>query len=153
MSDGLKTQHRAAIIAALAANERVERAVLFGARAMGTNTITSDVDIALFGDRLTLTDQAHLAATCDDLPMAQSVDLVLHNTIDNPALVDHIRTHGVEWYRRGGGGWKEMPFNKAFLVNPSTRLSRDVDLSLCRNVFFESKIFICSRCQGAYISW
>ena len=126
MSDGLKTQHRAAIIAALAANERVERAVLFGARAMGTNTITSDVDIALFGDRLTLTDQAHLAATCDDLPMAQSVDLVLHNTIDNPALVDHIRTHGVEWYRRGGGGWKEMPFNKAFLVNPSTRLSRDV---------------------------
>ena len=126
MSDGLKAQHRAAIIAALAANDRVERAVLFGSRAMGTNTITSDVDIALFGDRLTLTDQAHLAATCDDLPMAQSVDLVLHNTIDNPALVDHIRTHGVEWYRRGGGGWKEMPFNKAFLVNPSTRLSRDV---------------------------
>ena len=103
MSDGLKAQHRAAIIAALAANDRVERAVLFGSRAMGTNTITSDVDIALFGDRLTLTDQAHLAATCDDLPMAQSVDLVLHNTIDNPALVDHIRTRGVEWYRRGGG--------------------------------------------------
>ena len=101
MSDGLKAQHRAAIIAALAANDRVERAVLFGSRAMGTNTITSDVDIALFGDRLTLTDQAHLATTCDDLPMAQSVDLVLHNTIDNPALVDHIRTHGVEWYRQG----------------------------------------------------
>ena len=103
MSDGLKAQHRAAIIAALAANDRVERAVLFGSRAMGTNTITSDVDIALFGDRLTLTDQAHLAATCDDLPMAQSVDLVLHNTIGNPALVDHIRSHGVEWYRRDGG--------------------------------------------------
>ena len=102
MSDGLKAQHRAAIIATLAANDRVERAVLFGSRAMGTNTITSDVDIALFGDRLTLTDQAHLATTCDGLPMAQSVDLVLHNTIDNPALVDHIRTHGVEWYRRGG---------------------------------------------------
>ncbi len=126
MSDGLKAQHRAAIIAALAANDRVERAVLLGSRAMGTNTITSDVDIALFGDRLTLTDQAHLAATCDDLPMAQSVDLVLHSTIDNPVLVEHIRTHGVEWYRRGGGGWKEMSFNKAFLVNPSTRLSRDV---------------------------
>ncbi len=103
MSDGLKAQHRAAIIAALAANDQVERAVLFGSRAMGTNTITSDVDIALFGDRLTLTDQAHLAATCDNLPMAQSVGLVLHNTIDNSALVDHIRTHGVEWYRRGGG--------------------------------------------------
>lgn len=40
MSDGLKVKHRAAIIATLAANDRVERAVLFGSRAMGTNTIT-----------------------------------------------------------------------------------------------------------------
>ena len=126
MTDGLKAKHRAAIIATLAANDRVERAVLFGARAVGTNTITSDVDIALFGQQLTLTDQASLAAACEELPMAQSVDLVLHSTIDNPAMVEHIRSHGVEWYRRGGGGWKEMPFNKAFLVNPSTRLNRDV---------------------------
>ena len=103
MTDGLKPKHRAAIIATLAANNRVEQAVLFGSRAMGTNTITSDVDIALFGHQLTLTDQAKLAAACEELPMAQSVDLVLHSTIDNPALMDHIRTHGVEWYRRGGG--------------------------------------------------
>lgn len=103
MTDGLKARHRAAIIATLAANDRVERAVLFGSRAMGTNTITSDVDIALFGTQLTLTDQARLAAACEELPMAQSVDLLLHSTVDNPALVAHIRTHGVEWYRRGGG--------------------------------------------------
>ena len=102
MSDGLKAKHRAAIIATLAANNRVERAVLFGSRAMGTNTITSDVDIALFGQHLTLTDQASLAAACEELPMAQSVDLVLHSAIDNPALVEHIRSYGVEWYRRGG---------------------------------------------------
>ena len=103
MSDGLKARHRAAIIATLAANDRVERAVLFGSRAMGTNTITSDVDIALFGQQLTLTDQASLAAACEELPMAQSVDLVLHSAIDNPALVEHIRSYGVEWYQRGGG--------------------------------------------------
>ena len=103
MIDGLKANHRAAIIATLAANDRVERAVLFGSRAMGANTITSDVDIALFGQQLTLTDQASLAAACEELPMAQSVDLVLHSTIDNPALVEHIRSYGVEWYRRGGG--------------------------------------------------
>ncbi|MYF36338.1 MAG: restriction endonuclease subunit S [Synechococcus sp. SB0678_bin_12] len=103
MSDGLNSQHRAAIIATLAANDRVEKAVLFGSRAMGAHTVTSDVDIALFGQQLTLTDQAKLAAACEELPMAQSVDLVLHSTIDNPALVEHIRSHGVEWYRRGGG--------------------------------------------------
>ena len=62
MTDGLKDAHREAIIAVIAANDRVERAVLFGSRATGTNTVTSDVDIALFGDQLTLTDQARLAA-------------------------------------------------------------------------------------------
>ena len=103
MSDGLKAHHRAAIIATLAANHRVEKAVLFGSRAMGANTVTSDVDIALFGRQLTLTDQAKLAAACEELPMAQSVDLVLYSTIDNPALVEHIHSHGVEWYRRDGG--------------------------------------------------
>ena len=97
---GLKGEHRSAIIDVIAANDRVERAVLFGSRAMGTNTVTSDVDIALYGDSLTLTDQARLAGAIGDIPMAQSVELVLYDSIDNPAFREHIQTHGVEWYRR-----------------------------------------------------
>ena len=72
MTDGLKDVHREAIIAVIAASDRVERAVLFGSRATGTNTVTSDVDIALFGDRLTLTDRARLSAALEEIPMAQS---------------------------------------------------------------------------------
>ena len=102
MIDGLKDRHRAAIIAAIAANPRVERAVLFGSRAMGAYTADSDVDIALFGDGLTLTDQARLGAIIEDIPMAQSVDLILYRFIDNSALLDHIRAHGVVWHRRRG---------------------------------------------------
>ena len=97
---GLKDEHRSAIIDVIAANDRVERAVLFGSRAMGTNTVTSDVDIALYGHSLTLTDQVRLAEAIDDIPMAQSVELVLYDSIDNPAFREHIQTHGVEWYRR-----------------------------------------------------
>ena len=100
MTDGLKDSHRRAIIAVLSANERVERAVLFGSRATGTNTVTSDVDIALFGDRLTLTDKARLAAAIDEIPMAQSVDLLLYNSIGDRTLRAHIRKHGVEWFAR-----------------------------------------------------
>ena len=100
MTDGLKDPHREAIIATLAANDRVERAVLFGSRATGTNTVSSDVDIALFGARLTLTDQARLAAQLEEIPMAQSVDLVLHDSVQDRALRDHIRRQGVEWYAR-----------------------------------------------------
>ena len=100
MTDGLKDAHREAIIAQIAANERVERAVLFGSRATATNTVTSDVDIALFGDRLTLTDQARLAAALDEIPMAQSVDVLLCNSIRDRTLREHIRRQGVEWFAR-----------------------------------------------------
>ncbi len=100
MTDGLKDEHREAIIAQLAANQRVERAVLFGSRATGTNTATSDVDIALFGDRLTLTDQARLAAALYEIPMAQAVDLVLYDSIRDRELRQHIRNQGVDWFAR-----------------------------------------------------
>ncbi len=100
MTDPLKDVHREAIIAVIAANDRVERAVLFGSRATATNTVTSDVDIALFGDRLTLTDQAHLSVALEEIPMAQTVDLLLYDSIRDRALREHIRNDGVEWYRR-----------------------------------------------------
>ena len=114
MTDGLKAEYRTAIIDILAANERVERAVLFGSRAMETFTPASDVDIALFGARLTLTDQVNLATAIDELPMAQRVDLLLYKTVSNDALGKHIEQYGVEWYRRrarermAGSPWKRM---------------------------------------------
>ena len=100
MTDGLKDEHREAIIAAIAANDRVERAVLFGSRATGTNTVSSDVDIALFGNRLTPTDQARLAVVLDKLPMAQSVDLLLYDSTLDRTLREQIRRQGVEFYVR-----------------------------------------------------
>ncbi len=100
MTDGLKDAHREAIIAVIAANDRVERAVLFGSRATGTNTVTSDVDIALFGERLTLTDQARLSAAVEEIPMAQSVDLILYDSLRDRTLRKHIGCQGVEWYAR-----------------------------------------------------
>ena len=100
MRDGLKDAHRAAIVAAIAANDRVERAVLFGSRATGTNTVSSDVDIVLFGDRLTLTDQAQIAAALDEIPMAQSVDLLLYDSIRTREVREHITRQGVELHAR-----------------------------------------------------
>ena len=143
MTDGLKVVHREAIIAKIAANDRVERAVLFGSRATGTNTVSSDVDIALFGSGLTLTDQARLAAALDEIPMAQSVDLLLYDSVTNPTLREHIRRQGVEWFARSitrgsdratpwfdtrdsalSENWSTMPFTDAFLINPAVSIER-----------------------------
>ena len=100
MTDGLKDVHREAIIAAIAANDRVERAVLFNSPARATNTASSDVHIALFGDRLTLTDQTRLAAALDEIPTVQSVDLLLYDSIQDQTLREHILRQGTEWYAR-----------------------------------------------------
>jgi len=104
MNDGLKDKHRKAIIDILAAHPGVERAVLFGSRAMGTFATTSDVDIALFGDSLSLDDQARLARKIDELPIPQRVDLLRCHTIRDKKLLAHIRKHGVEWFRRDKPG-------------------------------------------------
>ncbi len=145
MTDGLKDAHREAIIAVIAANDRVERAVLFGSRATGTNTTTSDVDIALFGDRLTLTDQARLAAAVEEIPMAQSVDLLLYDSVRDRTLREHIQSDGIDWYARPTTSrsnrsespsdtrdrptpqdWPAMPFTEAFLINPSVPIGRGI---------------------------
>ena len=100
MTDGLKERHRKAVIDIIAANARVERAVLFGSRATETYRPASDVDLALFGDRLSMSDQANLAAAIEDLTIPQRVHLLLYGMIDSTALRNQIDTHGVEWYRR-----------------------------------------------------
>ncbi|PXF56960.1 MAG: hypothetical protein C4B58_11520 [Deltaproteobacteria bacterium] len=115
MTDGLKNKYRKAIIEILSANERVEKVVLFGSRAMGTFTPTSDVDIALFGDQLTMTDQAKLAEAIDELSIPQRVDILLYKSIKNEKLIEHIKRHGVEWYRRSwavGSEWLETTLGK-----------------------------------------
>jgi len=121
MNDGLKDRNRDAMIETLAANPRVERVVLFGSRARGTFRTTSDVDLVLFGSGLTLDDLAALSEAMIDLPIAHRVDLVLHQRIENTALLDHIRRDGVEWFVRDGA-WAagESPLRPATPTVSST---------------------------------
>ncbi|MCY4673601.1 MAG: hypothetical protein OXD43_07555 [Bacteroidetes bacterium] len=113
MTGSLKDMHRDAIISKLAANDCVERAVLFGSRAMVTDAVSSDEVIVLFGNRLTLTDQVRLAAALDEIPMAQSVDLSLYDSIRDRASESHIRNHGIEWFAR------PMAIPSARAISPS----------------------------------
>ena len=165
MMDGLKNAHREAIVAEIATNSRVERAVLFGSRAARTNTVTSDVTIALFGDRLTLTDQARLAAALDSIPMAQSVDLILYNSIRNQSLRQHIRRHGVECFVRptegtgdhasltsdvrvpeSSGNWPRVSLNElvALTLSSVDKKSKDneIDVRLCNYLDVYKNCFV-----------
>ncbi len=88
---------------------------------METFTTTSDVDLALFGDRLTLTDQAMLADAMENLSIPQRVDLLLYKDLDSDALLEHIAKNGVELLCNE---WRNMPFSDAVLLNPAVHLER-----------------------------
>ena len=98
MTDGLKDRYRQAIVEIISRHPRVERAVLFGSRAIGGYKTESDIDLALFGDGLTLTDLAQLLDAFDHTSIPQRVDAVLFSPIRNETLIDHIRSKGVVWY-------------------------------------------------------
>jgi len=133
MNDGLKDKHRKTLIDILSANPKVERVVLFGSRAMGTHSAESDIDLALYGDGLTLDDLARLKERIEETTIPQQVDLVLVKDIDNDRLRGHIERHGVEWFVRiqsvnscdcTKGDWTLLPFTEAVEVNPSVPLKR-----------------------------
>lgn len=100
MNDGLKEQHRQILIEILRSNVAIERVVLFGSRAMATHSPESDIDLALFGDRLGMRDQSKLSEEIQQTSIPQEVDLLLYASVENEALLIHIREHGVEWFRR-----------------------------------------------------
>jgi predicted nucleotidyltransferase len=100
VTDGLTEKERAGIRAVLASCPRIERALLFGSRAIGTFRPTSDVDLALEGEDLRLEDVIQLTAQIAALHVSVDPDLTIRAAIKNPDLEAHIRDHGYEWYRR-----------------------------------------------------
>ena len=77
----------------------VEKAVVFGSRAMGNYKKGSDVDIALIGDKVNF---SILAAIKDKLqeesPMPYMFDIVDFTHSDSDALKQHIKQYGIEIY-------------------------------------------------------
>jgi predicted nucleotidyltransferase len=82
----------------------IESAILFGSRVTGTFTPSSDVDIALMGDDVSLKDQLQLSARLNDNKSLLKFDVVRYSTMTNKELMDHIRNQGIKIYERDNGG-------------------------------------------------
>ncbi|MCQ2364234.1 MAG: nucleotidyltransferase domain-containing protein [Akkermansia sp.] len=102
MNDGLKDTVRRALVTLLSSNPRVKRIVLFGSRAMGTYRPASDIDLALQGPELRLSDLLEFKRHIAELNLLHDVDLVIYDGIGNKDLLDHIVRHGVCWWPEGG---------------------------------------------------
>jgi len=84
----------------LARYPQVEKAVLYGSRATGNYRNGSDIDLALFGNELTLQTLCRIMNAIDDLMLPYSVDLVIFKQVGDPDLRTHIQQTGVVFYQR-----------------------------------------------------
>ncbi|NCN04739.1 MAG: nucleotidyltransferase domain-containing protein [Spirochaetales bacterium] len=84
----------------LTTEKKIEKAVLFGSRAKGTEKKGSDIDIALFGENLDLKSVGLLSQQFEESTLSWKVDLVLVEMIDNSNLLDHIQRLGQGIYEQ-----------------------------------------------------
>lgn len=96
---GLSIQHQRAIQKCLAGQPKVEQAILYGSRAMGTFRAGSDIDLALKGE-LSLAELNTLVMAIDDLLLPYELDLSLFELINNLQLCEHIERVGKVFYQR-----------------------------------------------------
>ena len=100
MRNGLKEQTIASICGVFACHPLVEKAMLYGSRAMGNFKPGSDIDLTLFGASLTSLELGVIDEELDDLLLPYQIDLSIFHRIENMELRDHIERVGVVFYRK-----------------------------------------------------
>jgi len=76
----------------------VEKAVLFGSRAKGNFYEGSDIDIAVFGEKLNFQQMLNISIELDKLEILQIIDVVHFEKIKETELKKHIERVGIEIY-------------------------------------------------------
>ena len=99
MKNELSPEELARICAILETVSSVDKAVLFGSRAMGHARHNSDVDIMLYGNGLKLLDIMQISSLLEETTLPYQFDLIRHD-VKNHALLDHVERHGKVIFQR-----------------------------------------------------
>ena len=91
---GLKQETLAQIREVLKSFPEVEKCVIYGSRSMRNHRYNSDIDLSLFGKKLSLTELLKIENELDDLLLPYQIDLSIFHQIDNPDLIEHIQEFG-----------------------------------------------------------
>lgn len=93
-SIGLTNEEMQRLVAVLSTQLNIERAIVYGSRAKGTNRRFSDVNMALVGKNLSHSDLNQVAMKIDDLLLPYEFDLSLYSSLTNENLIEHIKRVG-----------------------------------------------------------
>ena len=97
---GLSDKTLETVRAILATCPELEKALVYGSRAMGNYRTGSDIDITLIGAQLNMDMLFQLARQFDESNLPYMVDLSIMASINNPNLLDHIEHVGQVLYQR-----------------------------------------------------
>lgn len=95
---GLKKETIQSINSVFENHPNIEKSILYGSRAKGNFKTGSDIDLTLFGKKLTLSELLKIENELDDLMLPYKIDLSIFHKIENENLADHIRRIGKEFY-------------------------------------------------------
>jgi type I restriction enzyme S subunit len=110
---------------------KIEEVIVFGSRAMGTDKPASDVDLALKGNDITLDDILKLKHKLEELPIIYDFDVINYETINTPALIEHIDRHGILFYKKDivPKYWKTYSLGDFAEINPKISLKQGQEYS------------------------
>ncbi|MCJ7840959.1 nucleotidyltransferase domain-containing protein [Lederbergia sp. NSJ-179] len=92
---GLIDQDFYYITKALNTFEEIEKAIVFGSRALGNYKKGSDVDLAIYGQKVTNKTVFQLNELLnEEYPLPYFFDIVNYSEINNPKLKEHIDKEG-----------------------------------------------------------
>ncbi|CAC9499736.1 Type I restriction-modification system, specificity subunit S (EC [uncultured Gammaproteobacteria bacterium] len=136
MNNGLSDKQLKQIIDVLRQYKDIDKAVLFGSRAMGNYKKGSDVDIAIMGKNADFTLAAKIKSHLeDDTYLPYFFDVISYNTIKSDELKEHIRRYGkiiLSGEKKIPKGWVETTLG-------------EVGLEVLNGYAFKSKNFISSK--------
>lgn len=100
MQFGLSGQTIERINSVFARHPEVEKVVLYGSRAKGTYKPGSDIDLALYGNEISLKLKNRILDELDELDLPYSIDISVFSQLSHIQLRDHIERVGVVFYAR-----------------------------------------------------
>ncbi|MEZ9510126.1 hypothetical protein BCV02_14785 [Vibrio breoganii] len=92
---GLKPHQLALVLDVLDEVHGLQRAVIFGSRALGTYQDNSDIDIAIEGEGLTIDAVAFITDRLEYSSLPFNVDVVVKHKIKSKELLEHIEAAGI----------------------------------------------------------
>lgn len=84
----------------IASKYDVEKVVLFGSRARGDNSLTSDYDIAVFDNKLSSIDKAYFTDEVESIETLKKIDIIFINEKLIDGILKNVKRDGITIYEQ-----------------------------------------------------